>query len=369
MGETAPVINNAETLKKIFYDINNAASFSNVERLYHAVEKKISRQQIKKWLSAQLSYSLHKPRRINFARNHYEVTNINDQWQMDLADLASLSEENDNYKYVLLTIDSFSKYIHLRPLKTKKASEVLDAFKSIVEEAGHAPLQLITDRGKEFLNNQLSAYLKSIETRHYAPSNDTFKAAIAERAIRTFKGLLYKMLTASFNLRYINSLQQIAASINARKHSTINMPPKDVNSKNILKVWEYVNARRKKALKKKVVSDIKVGDYVRVSKNKMTNFDKAFLPNWTDEIFKVVKHVKRTPQVFRLEDNEGEILEGSWYRPELQPVEKNSETIYRINEVLKRRTRRGVKEIFVSWKGFSKKYNSWILVSDLVENE
>jgi len=46
--------------------------------------------------------------RNKFLRNPYTVTNIDDVWEIDLADLSSLSKFKDKYKYILNVIDIFS---------------------------------------------------------------------------------------------------------------------------------------------------------------------------------------------------------------------------------------------------------------------
>ena len=53
-------------------------------------------------------YTLHKPVRKRFPPNPYTVPNIDDIWEMDLADLSSLSRYNDIYKYLLNVIDIFA---------------------------------------------------------------------------------------------------------------------------------------------------------------------------------------------------------------------------------------------------------------------
>jgi hypothetical protein len=61
----------------------------------------------------------HKPVRKRFPRNPYTVTNIDDVWEMDLADLSSLSKYNEKYSYLLNVIDIFSRYAWSVPLKDK----------------------------------------------------------------------------------------------------------------------------------------------------------------------------------------------------------------------------------------------------------
>lgn len=144
-----------DLLKNIYYDIGHQDAFSTVDKLYKSVERKIPRSEIKEWLSGELAYTLHKPRRVNFKRNPYLVNNINDQWQADLGDLSSLANSNDGYKMILVVIDTFSRFVRVRALTTKSSKEVLKAFKEIVDEAGEAPRQLLTDRGKEKYSRKL----------------------------------------------------------------------------------------------------------------------------------------------------------------------------------------------------------------------
>jgi len=49
---------------------------------------------VEEWLSGQNTYTLHMSVRKKFPRNRYTVTNINDAWENDLADLISLSKYN-----------------------------------------------------------------------------------------------------------------------------------------------------------------------------------------------------------------------------------------------------------------------------------
>jgi len=71
------------------------------------------------WLSAQNTYTPHKPVRKRFPRNPYTATNIDDVWEMDLNDLSSLSKYNEKYRYLLNVIDIFSRCAWSVPLKDK----------------------------------------------------------------------------------------------------------------------------------------------------------------------------------------------------------------------------------------------------------
>ena len=55
-------------------------------------------------------------------------------WGADLADMQLLSKYNKGIKYLLCTIDLFSKYAWVIPIKDIKGTSIVNAFKKIVSE-------------------------------------------------------------------------------------------------------------------------------------------------------------------------------------------------------------------------------------------
>ena len=94
-------------------------------------------------------------------------------------------------------------------------------------------------------------------------------------------------------------------------------------------------------------------------------FAKGYLPNWTDEVFVVVRGLQRTPRnVYKIADTQGEEVSSTFYEEELQAVDKDlAEDEFEVEEVLKHRTNRsaGLREVLVKWKGWPAKFNSWVL--------
>lgn len=92
-----------------YYNVNSPSGYSTPERLLQFVRKKYDVKIVKKnvieWLQKQRTYTLHKDRRIRFKRNHYNVTNIGDLWEMDLIDMQKVSRVNKGYRYILAIID------------------------------------------------------------------------------------------------------------------------------------------------------------------------------------------------------------------------------------------------------------------------
>jgi len=80
------------SLGKVYYDPKHAAGFTSVAKLVKACKN--NKRAVEEWLSGQDTYTLHKPVGKSFTRNLYTVTNIDDVWEMDLADLGSLLKYN-----------------------------------------------------------------------------------------------------------------------------------------------------------------------------------------------------------------------------------------------------------------------------------
>ena len=55
-------------------------------------------------------------------------------WGVDLADMQSLSKYNKGIKYLLCAIDLFSKYAWAIPIKDKKGTSIVNAFKNIISK-------------------------------------------------------------------------------------------------------------------------------------------------------------------------------------------------------------------------------------------
>ena len=60
---------------------------------------------------------------------------IDTLWEADLSFVQDVAKENDGVSYLLVTIDVFSKYVWVRPMKNETTHCLLEAFGSIL--SGH----------------------------------------------------------------------------------------------------------------------------------------------------------------------------------------------------------------------------------------
>ena len=220
-------------LASVYYDPKRSGGFGGVDRLYKDVKKEgkfnIGRTKIKEWLMKQDAYTLHKPIRRHFKRNRVIVGDIDQQWEMDLADMQSIQKFNDGYRYLLACIDVFSKYAWVVPLKNKKGPSLVGAFK-IILASGRKPEKIITDQGTEFFNKH-------------------FKALLKDEASVCLSG----------------HVTDLGYSYNHTIHRSIKKKPVDVTVDNEKQVWHTLYDDRDEV--KHVKYKFNIGDQVRISKN------------------------------------------------------------------------------------------------------
>jgi hypothetical protein len=353
-------------LAKTYFDVTQPAGFSSVQKLAKSVN--CTYETASAWLAAQDAYTLHRPIRRKFRRSRYVIPTLGWLFEADLADFQKISSENDQYKYLLCVIDGFSKMVAVEPLRDKGANSVSIALKRALEKLGPTDT-LRSDKGLEFLNAKVQAVLRENNITHMVTQNEETKCAMIERFIRTLKERMYRFFTHFGKERYIDHLQEIVAGYNNTKHSAIGKKPIEVNSKNTREVWEFLYSGAGRypklvTLPENKKSKFNVGDTVKISEYKH-KFAKGYRPNWTFEMFKVKKVVRRNPIVYIIEDLEGEEIKGLWYSEELQRVSSDESTTFRIEEILKTRGTGAKKQVFVKWQGYPSKFNSWVFSKDL----
>lgn len=301
---------------------------------------------------------IHKNVRLNFPRRHVIMKDIDDLWQADLIDMQNIHKQNSNYKYILIIIDTFSKFAWAFPLKRKTKDEVSNAFETLLVQ-GRSPKNLQTDLGKEFYNEKFKSVVKKFSINHYSTFS-TKKASIVERLIRTIKSKLYKTFSLKGNYIWIdNTLNEIIYNYNNTFHRTIGCKPAEINKYNKKTILERYARIQKIDCKSSKEKKLKIGDYVRVSKYKGA-FEKGYTPNWSSEIFKIINVQKTTPVTYLIEDSRLQPILGAFYGYELQKTMHPH--LYLVERILKKKD----NKVFVKWLGLPSSENNWINKSDIV---
>ena len=140
----------------------------------------------------------------------------------------SLRKYNKGIKYLLCTIDFFSKYGWVAPLKDNKRTSIVNAFQETITK-GRKPKKIWADQGGEFYNNLLKRFLKINNIDMYSKYNEG-KSVVAERFIKILKSKIFKHMTAVSKNVYFDVLDNIAHKYNNTVHRNIKMKPFDLIS-------------------------------------------------------------------------------------------------------------------------------------------
>lgn len=353
-------------LSKIYYDVKNPASFGSVDKLYRAAKEednKISRDDVEKFLSGEIAYTLHRRIVRKFQRNPVIANYYKDLAQADLIDVRKYSSKNDGVTFILTVIDVFTKYAFAVPVKRKTAREIVAAFERIFRS--YRPSNLQTDEGTEFTNVAVQELLKDLMINFYLAKNERIKCAVIERFQRTLMSRMYKYFTSKGTTRFVDILDDLMSSYNHTYHRTIKMTPYEATTAETTAVFKNlygVSSMRELLKKNKKRAKRDAGDKVRIPAQKGT-FTKGYTQNFTDEIYTVRKVNRGYPKpVYALESYKGDIVRGNFYPEEVQKISNDDK--YRV-VVLKERKRGRAKQYLVRWENFPDLEPEWIPASQL----
>ena len=167
-----------------------------------------------------------KPPKRNYITNKTDVYHIDDIWSLDILDLKDYGPKNNRgYRYVLVIIDSFSKFGWTVPLKNKNAQTIKDSFENILISSKRKPNLIESDREKEFYNNIFQDFLDKNIIKLYS-INSSYGAVFAERFNRTVRDLLKKVVFEKNDANWIDVLPTITKQYNNRIHTSTKLSPK-----------------------------------------------------------------------------------------------------------------------------------------------
>jgi len=379
-------LTNAENkyLQKKYYDSTFPASYSGPEKFYQAVKDEgrynIPKTKIIKFLRSQHVYTTNKNIIRKFKRNRVIVDGFDTQWDMDLIDFSKYVKENDGYRYVLICIDIFSRYLWARPCKTKYGAEISAELIDILSE-GRKPLTIRTDSGREMTNATLQNQVyKALNIKHFSTSNE-LQANYAERVIKTIKSKLFRIMRKNRKYRYIDSLENVVTGYNRTVHTSTGYAPESVTKDNEeeVRISEYLIRTKKENAIPRIVKNkyaaakvkpykFKINDSVRITKTR-NNFDRFYDENWTGEVFTVIKRFRsQNINKYQLADKKDDELQGTFYETEMQKINYDPGAEFQVKEVLETIKEKGKPDkVKVSWHDWPKKFDQIIPKSNLTK--
>jgi len=337
---------------------------------------------IKEFLESQDVYTKFKKADKKFPKRRFYTKGIDEIFQTDLVFLDKNNKEYKPYKYLLLVIDTFSKFLWIEPLKTKSGIEVKNTFDIIFKKSKRIPNKIHSDLGLEFISKETQNLFKTLKIQWYATENQT-KAMIVERVALTIQQKMYKYLSSKkraefyenkrsyHNKSIVDIIQDIVENYNNSYHSTIKMTPVEASSaaretevyKNLYGKNNRLSKQQNYMRNEKPV--FKIDDTVRITKYG-TILDRGYQQNFLDEVYKIAEILDTQPITYKIKDEKNALVQGSFYKQELSKYNvKDEEVVYEY--ILDYDDEQQLA--FMKWLGQPNTFNSWaILLRDEFED-
>ena len=154
-------------------------------------------------------------------------------WQMDLIDYSKLYKDNKHFKYILVIIDIFTKFVYLFPLKHKGTSQdernTINDIPMLLNKlflSGDVPDTLHSDQGTEFRNRSVNDVCVEFGVRQifgnaYSPQTQGF----VENKNKQIKALINSYFIKYGKPTWYYILDRIAYTINNSKHFVTGYTP------------------------------------------------------------------------------------------------------------------------------------------------
>ena len=167
---------------------------------------------------------------------------------------------------------------------------------------------IVADNGREFYNKNVESLLEKHNVKLFSV-HSKIKSSIAEKVIFKMRKLLARAHTHNRKQNFTKLWKSLVTTYNNTVHSTTGFRPSKSGPENAVEIWN--NIYKKTVLTKPKPLEFNEGDTVRISKAKISIFEKSSASQlWTTEVFIVDKAFKSVPNFYRLRDENNEKIIG-----------------------------------------------------------
>lgn len=231
------------------------------------------------------------------------------------------------WKYLVVTVDVYSRLLTVRPVKSKRATEVGAALTEILQEmrdkyyngSDYFRFKLLVDGGTEFSQGTIGPNTELLR------SHSKHGASIAERYIRTLRDKI-RILTGGKNTLSLEDLYRVVDIINESSKGTISSQGFSANE--ITEGWDKKPDKVIKVYPEPETYKYPLGSYVRIV-NYGEKFDRVFVKksafnNYTAKIFSIYERsldlIQNIPLYTVVSIDGGYISNRTWYEEELLEI-------------------------------------------------
>lgn len=315
------------------------------------------------------------------------ITNLFDRIGIDL--VLGLPETADGFKGVMVITEYLTKFPYAVPIKTKNTNEIAERLMEYISIFG-PPKELISDQGKEFLNECITHLINLTGVEHrvtstYHPQTN----GLTERFNQTLVSALRKHTEAN-PTQWHKWLPYVLLAYRTRTHSTTQATPffllfgKEMNNFNNLIESNQTDAtdsliNHANEIEHSLEFREKTTDTIeKKQQDNRSTVVSDLLPIGTSVYIEVMKLQNKMQPRFHgpyrvdgytrlknywLSNRRGERLKQSFPRSQLKEVVAIQD-LYEVEKIVKSRNKKGHIEYWVKYKGKPETDNEWLLAGD-----
>ena len=285
--------------------------YPSTQVLYEIAKREnsdVTMKQIKEYVESQKVYQLTKERKITKQQMGHVVSYK--PWsivQIDLLDMQKYSYDytqfkslkkleevktdfNKGYKYIMILIDVFSRYVDAVMLKSKNIDDCINSLKIMIDFNKINPTIIMSDSESSFMSKPFQKFLEERSIIHDPVVLNNHRAlSVVDRFCRTLRSRLIKLFLGNGNTGWIDHLSTIIQQYNnTSNRGILNFTPQQVLSNPKIQeiILELNNEKSSKNQQLKSKSLFKSGDHVRIYND--DNFKKG--PKYSSDVY-VIKSV------------------------------------------------------------------------------
>uniref|UniRef100_A0A3Q2PKX2 Integrase catalytic domain-containing protein n=1 Tax=Fundulus heteroclitus TaxID=8078 RepID=A0A3Q2PKX2_FUNHE len=157
-----------------------------------------------------------------------QPTAVNEAWEKIGVDLMGpLPRSKKGNKYLLVTVDYFTKWVEMFPLKDSKTSKITCILKNEIFTRYGVPREMVSDRGPQFTSNEMASLCKTWGVTQKFTTSYHPQANLTERSNQTIKTMIASFV-GEYHINWDQWIQEFRFAINAAQHETTGRSPAEL---------------------------------------------------------------------------------------------------------------------------------------------
>ena len=280
-----------EIISNVYYDRAGYGSRQRTLKEAREKDKNITTDDVNEFFQKNVEAKRKPAGQTSFVAPHSAY-----EYQVDLFFINDL--EDQKFKVGMIMIDVFDTFMHVVAIKGKKEEDLASGTIESSHKMGKKPKIIYTDDEGALSKEAIQTYLKEQKIEHH---RTRAHANFSERAIRTFKDMLYKRVEADekkgkSNIQWTDYIHEILLTYNNRMiHSATKFTPKEARKpSNELSVRLNIASSGKR---NRIYPDLDKGDEVKIFRKRKPN-EKERVGNFSKNVYTIERIEKKLSQSF-----------------------------------------------------------------------